>query len=72
MNNNILKGKLVRWNGDKGFGFIKPELGKRDVFIHISALKNMPRKPVIGDIIFYQIHNESDGKQRFENRALIV
>lgn len=32
------KGKLVRWVDDKGFGFIKPENGKDDIFIHISAL----------------------------------
>jgi cold shock CspA family protein len=44
----IEKGKLVRWIDDKGFGFIKPENGKDDIFIHISALRGMSRKPVIG------------------------
>jgi cold shock CspA family protein len=46
----IEKGKLVRWIDDKGFGFIKPESGKNDIFIHISALRGMSRKPVIGDV----------------------
>jgi len=45
----IEKGTLVRWIGDKGFGFIKPETGK-DIFIHISALIGMSRKPIIGDV----------------------
>jgi len=49
---DIKKGKLIKWNDKKGFGFIKPELGDRDIFIHISSLKNIPRKPMIGDIIF--------------------
>ena len=70
MNNNILKGKLIRWNDKKGFGFIKPELGNRDIFIHISSLKNMPRKPIVGDIIFYQIHTDNNGKQRAVNSKI--
>jgi cold shock protein len=32
-------GKLKLWNQDRGFGFIKPDDGDSDVFLHISALK---------------------------------
>jgi cold shock CspA family protein len=67
---SIEKGKLVRWIDEKGFGFIKPENGKNDIFIHISALKNMSRNPVIGDLILYEINVDSTGKQRAVN-ALI-
>ena len=64
------KGKLVRWFDNKGFGFIKPENGKADIFIHISALKGMSRKPIVGDVIYFEISLDAKGKTRAVNARI--
>ncbi|WP_019555718.1 cold shock domain-containing protein [Thiomicrorhabdus arctica] len=65
--NNTYKGQLKRWNDSKGFGFIGAEDEDRDIFIHISELKQMTRRPTIGDVITYQIQVQDDGKNRAYN-----
>ena len=70
MNNTMLEGQLTRWNDDRGFGFISSEDSERDVFIHISALKTMSRRPVVGDIIFYQTEVDNKGKTRAVNASI--
>ncbi len=64
------KGELVRWNDDKGFGFIRILPSEKNIFIHITALKDMPRRPVVGDIIYFQVERGEDGKSRAESARI--
>jgi hypothetical protein len=50
MDTNFYQGNLKRWNDDKGFGFIEQKNEKGDIFLHISALKRMSRRPVVAAI----------------------
>lgn len=65
------KGLLKKWQDDRGFGFIKPEKGGKDVFLHISALKRAARRPQVGDTIIYQLTMKSDGRVCAINAAIV-
>ena len=70
MDTHFYRGVLKRWDEEKGFGFIKSANIKGHIFLHISALKRMSRRPVVGDIIDYQIHTDNDGKRRAVNARI--
>ncbi|KGF72579.1 DNA-binding protein [Neosynechococcus sphagnicola sy1] len=60
----LQKGQLTTWKDDRGFGFIKPDNGVKEVFLHISALKGASLRPKVGDTILYEKVAEPDGKIR--------
>ncbi len=58
----------VKWfNPVKGFGFIKPENGARDVFVHISAVEKSGLGTLVeGQRVSYDIVKER-GKEAASN-----
>ena len=57
-----LKGTLLKWNNDKAFGFITPNSGGDDVFIHKTAFENRQRTPKANDVITFSITKDKQGR----------
>ncbi|WP_037307782.1 cold-shock protein [Ruegeria halocynthiae] len=62
----------VKWfNSTKGFGFIEPEDGKRDIFVHISALERSGINELKdGQKVTFDVEAGRDGRESASNLAL--
>jgi len=63
-------GKLIRWDDDKGFGFIEHEDIKNGVFIHIKSFNNPQNRPQVNDIITYELNKDINGKYNAKNASI--
>jgi cold shock CspA family protein len=66
----IISGQLAVWKDKKGFGFIKPDHGGDDVFIHITAIQFASRRPFSGDVIHFQMEAEANGRFKAVNAMI--
>ena len=57
-----VKGKIVSWNDDKGYGFVVPCSGKRQIFIHISDFENLSRQPETDHVVSYIVSTDKQGR----------
>ncbi len=62
----------VKWfNATKGFGFIAPDTGGKDVFLHISALERAGLTSVNDDQkVTFDVQSGRDGRESAENLQL--
>lgn len=59
----------VKWfNSTKGFGFIQPDDGSQDVFVHISAVERAGMREIVeGQKLGYEVVRDSkSGKMAAE------
>lgn len=60
-------GKLVKWDDSRGFGFIEPSDGGKNIFVHIKDIRPGERRPVIGDTVYYEVGAGNQGKPKAIN-----
>lgn len=58
-----MDGRLRRWDDARGFGFIAPDGGGDEVFVHISAFP-AGRRPQIGERLRFAVETAADGRRR--------
>lgn len=63
----------VKWfNAAKGFGFIEPDGGSKDAFVHISAVERAGLSGLNeGQRVSYDVQEGNDGKSSAENLSLL-
>lgn len=55
-------GTLRSWNDDRGFGFIAPRDGGRELFVHISAFPRDGSRPAVGETLTFEPGPGKEGK----------
>jgi uncharacterized membrane protein YsdA (DUF1294 family)/cold shock CspA family protein len=65
------QGKITSWKDDQGFGFITPNGGGEQVFLHIKAFTRRGRRPLEGDIVTYESATDAKGRVRGQNVAFV-
>ena len=64
-------GTVKFFNEDKGFGFITPETGGTDVFVHVSALQR-GGSLAEGEKVSYEVgQDRKTGKSKAENVSVL-
>jgi CspA family cold shock protein len=63
----------VKWfNPAKGYGFIEPEDGSKDAFVHISAVERAGLSSLReGQKVSYELQAGQNGKSSAENLSVI-
>ncbi|MBI4356754.1 MAG: cold-shock protein [Gammaproteobacteria bacterium] len=63
----MLKGKVKWFNQLKGFGFIEPENGRDDIFVHYSAIQSEGFKTLVqGQAVTFNIEKKNKGLQAIQ------
>lgn len=55
-------GKITHWNAEKGYGFITPSTGAKQVFVHIRAFNKQGYTPAINQVVSFVLSTDNQGR----------
>ena len=65
-------GTVKFFNAIRGFGFIEPEDGSKDAFVHISAVERAGLSSLTeGQKVSYELQTGQNGKSSAENLSIV-
>ena len=68
----MIEGTVKFFNTTKGFGFIQPDDGSKDAFVHISAVERSGLSTLTeGQKVSYELEKGRDGKVSATNLSLL-
>jgi CspA family cold shock protein len=68
----MINGTVKFFNSTKGFGFIAPEDGSKDAFVHVTALEQAGIGTLVeGQKVSYDLESGRDGKSSAVNLQLL-
>ena len=57
-------GRLKKWNAERGFGFIVPDEGGAELFVHVTAFARNGAPPAVGDVLSFEVEPDREGQKR--------
>jgi cold shock CspA family protein len=67
----LATGKIKSWNEDRGFGFIVPDDGGKDVFCHINDNDTQHDSVAVGTRVEFNVTPAKDGRLRASDVKII-
>ena len=68
----MINGTVKFFNSTKGFGFIAPDDGSKDAFVHVTALEQAGIGTLVeGQKVSYDLESGRDGKSSAVNLQLL-
>ncbi len=68
----LLRGTVKFFHTEKGYGFITPDAGGKETFVHITSIEKAGISPLqAGEKVYYSIITDKLGKELATNLARI-
>jgi cold shock protein len=65
-------GRVKFFNTERGFGFIAPDGGSSDVFVHVHEVEAAGMKMLVaGQLVAYEVGRARDGRSKAINLRLV-
>jgi uncharacterized membrane protein YsdA (DUF1294 family)/cold shock CspA family protein len=65
------QGRISNWKDDKGFGFVTPNGGGQQAFVHIRSFSNRQRRPLGNELVSYELKADAQGRVQAVNVAFV-